>query len=320
MSLDELVAVVVLLGLHGAVLVGCAPLLTGTIRRSKARLQMRRGASIWQPYRDLAKWWTRETVESDAGSAVQRYAPGAVLAAVVVAALLVPAAAARPAIVGLGDLLAFAGLLALARFLLALAALDSGSAFTGMGSSRDVSIAVLVEPALILALIGAAIRSSSTDLGVIAGSGASEGIGLLTPAHLLAAAAFAVVVAAESGHFPVDNPDTHLELTMAHEGLLIEASGRRLAVLTAAAHIKQALLVAVFVAVFLPFGAAQELAPVPLAAGLALFVGKLLLAGQLIAAVDSAVAKLRILRLPDLLGLAATLALAGLAAQVWLGG
>ncbi len=312
-------ATVLVVALHGLVLVGGAPLLTGTIRRTKARLQSRRGAPLVQPYRDLAKQWAKGTVESDAGGPVGRYAPAAALAAILVAALLVPAVAARPALSGWGDVLAVVGLLALARFAMALGALDTGSAFGGMASSRDVSIAALVEPAALLALAGVAIGAGSTDLGVLSRSGSAAGLGLLTPANLLAAAAFAIVVIAETGHYPVDNPDTHLELTMVHEGLLIEASGRRLALLSLAAHLKQAVLLAIFVAVFVPRGAATELAPWPIALGLILFAIKVLLLGQGLALIDGSIAKLRILRLPDLLGSATLLALTGLAARIWLG-
>jgi len=226
-------------------------------------------------------------------------------------------AAAAP-LPGWGDLIAVVGLLAAARFMVALAALDSGSAFGGMGCSRDVSIAALIEPALVLALIVAAVSVGSTDLGAIAASGAASGLGLLTPAHAVAAVAFAIVVVAESGHHPVDNPDTHLELTMVHEGMLLEASGRRLALYMLAAHLRQALMLALFLAVFVPWGIAAEIAPVPLALGVVFFVAKLLLAGQGLALADALVPKLRILRLPEFLGVAAALALVALAARVWL--
>ena len=308
----------VMVALQAAVLVALAPLLNGTIRRTKARLQSRRGASVWQPYRDLRKWWSRETVQSATASPIQGIAPAVVLAATVSALLLVPTVALAAPLPGWGDLIAVVGLLAAARFMIALAALDSGSAFGGMGSSRDVSIAALIEPALVLALIVAAVTVGSTDLGTIAASGAARGLDLLTPAHVVAAVAFAIVVVAESGHLPVDNPDTHLELTMVHEGMLLEASGRRLALYLLAAHVRQALLIALFLAVFLPWGMAAEIAPLPLAVGSAVFVVKLLLAGQGLALADAVVPKLRILRLPEFIGVATALALVALAARVWL--
>ena len=308
----------VLVLLQAMLLVAVAPLLSGTIRRTKARLQSRRGPSVWQPYRDLRKWWSKETVESSIASPLQRFAPAAFLAVILVAVGLVPTVATRPPLTGFGDLIALVGLLALARFVLALAALDSGSAFGGMASSREVSIAALIEPALVLALVAAAVTIGSTDLGAIAAGGVAAGPYLLTPAHLLASAAFALVVVADSGHLPVDNPDTHLELTMVHEGMLLEASGRRLAMLMAAAHVRQAMLIALFLAVFLPWGMATELAAGPLLLGSVLFVAKLLVAGQGLAIADATVPKLRILRLPEFLGVAASLALIALAAHVWL--
>ena len=298
--------------------VAFAPFLAATIKRTKAGLQSRRGPGLLQPYRDLIKWWGKKPLESSASGPVARYAPAFVLGAIMTAALLVPWATSRTPLLGWGDLLVVVGLFAAARFALALAALDSGSAFGGMGSSRDVAISALAEPGLVLALAGAAIAAGSSDLGAISAFGIGQGIGLLGPAHLLAAAAFAIVVAAESGHYPVDNPDTHLELTMIHEGMLLEASGRSLATLIFASELKLAVLAAIFAAVFLPFGAATELAPLPIAFGLVVGMVKMLIVGQALAFVDASVAKVRILQLPDLLGLASLLALAGLAVQVLL--
>jgi formate hydrogenlyase subunit 4 len=309
---------VVLVGLQLVAFVAFAPLLTATIRLTKARLQSRRGPGLLQPYRDLAKWWAKLPLESNASGPVARYAPAFVLSAILTAALLVPWATSRTPLLGWGDLLVVVGLFAAARFALALAALDSGSAFGGMGSSRDVAISALAEPGMVLALAGAAIAAGSSDLGAISAFGIGRGIGLLGPAHLLAAAAFAIVIVAESGHHPVDNPDSHLELTMVHEGMLLEASGRSLATLVFASELKLAVLAAIFSAAFLPFGAATELAPVPIALGLLLGLGKMLVIGQALALVDASVAKARILTLPDLLGLASLLALAGIGIQVLL--
>jgi formate hydrogenlyase subunit 4 len=295
-----------------------APFLTATIRRTKARLQGRRGPGLLQPYRDLAKWWGKLPLESSASGPVARYAPAFVLAAIVTAALLVPWVTRDAGLPAWGDLLVVVGLFAAARFALALAALDAGSAFGGMGSSRDVAISALAEPGLVLAMMGAAIAAGSTDLGMIASSGIVRGIGLLGPAHLLAAAAFVIVVIAETGHHPVDNPDTHLELTMVHEGMLLEASGRSLAVLVFASELKLVVMAALFSAVFIPFGAATEIAPLPIAVGLAAWLVKTLIVGQFLAIMDASIAKARLLTLPDLLGLASLLALAGLGLQVLL--
>ena len=316
MTANQVLTTIVLAALQLAVFAAFAPFLAATIKRTKARLQSRRGPGLLQPYRDLAKWWRKKPVESSASGPVSRYAPAVVLAAIVAAALLVPFSAWRSPLLGWGDFFVVVGLLALARFALALAALDSASAFGGMGSSRDVAISALAEPGFALALAGTAIAAGSSDLSAIGAHGLAEGLGLLTPAHLLAAGAFALILVAETGHHPIDNPDTHLELTMVHEGMLLEASGRSLATLVFASEMKLVLMAALFCAAFLPFGAATELAPGPIAVGLAAGLVKLVVVAQGLALLDATVAKKRILALPDLLGLASLLALTGLAMQV----
>jgi formate hydrogenlyase subunit 4 len=295
-----------------------APLLLGITKRVKARLQYRRGPSILQPYRDLAKWWRKEAVESDAASPLTAMTPPLVLAAVVVGTLLVPIVGQRPPLAGWGDLLVVVGLLALARYVLALAALDAGSAFGGMGSSREVAISALVEPALLLALAGAALAAGSTDLGAIARAGAAAGRAWFTPALLLGACAFAIIAVAETGHEPVDNPDTHLELTMVHEGMLLEASGPRLAILEYAAELRLVLVAGLFAAAFLPVGMATDLSPASIGIAILAALVKLVAAAVALAALDATLAKVRILALPGLLATASILAMIGLATRLWL--
>jgi formate hydrogenlyase subunit 4 len=295
-----------------------APLLLGITKGVKARFQYRRGPSVVQPYRDLAKWWRKEAVESDVASPLTALAPALVLAAFVVATLLVPMVGRQPPLAGWGDLLVVVGLMALARFVLALAALDAGSAFGGMGSSREVAISALVEPALLLSLAGAALAAGSTDLGAIARAGSVAGAAWFTPALLLGAGAFAVVAVAETGHEPVDNPDTHLELTMIHEGMILEASGRRLAILMYAAELKLVLVAGLFAAAFLPIGSAEDLAPLSVVVAVGATIAKLVAAAVTLALLDATLAKLRILALPGLLATASIIAVAGLAARLWL--
>jgi formate hydrogenlyase subunit 4 len=295
-----------------------APLLLGVTKRVKARLQYRRGPSVLQPYRDLAKWWGKESVQSAAASQLTGAAPALVLAAIVVATLLVPIVGARPPLAGWGDLLVVVGLLAVARFVLALSALDAGSAFGGMGSSREVAIATLVEPALLLALTGPALAAGSTDLGTIATLGVASGTAWYTPAMLLAAGAFAIVAVAETGHEPVDNPDTHLELTMIHEGMILEASGPRLAILTYAAELKVVLVAGLFSAAFLPIGLAADLSPVTLLVAVGAALAKLTGAAIVFGVLDASLPKLRILALPGLLVTASIVAAIGLATRLWL--
>ena len=311
----EWLGLVVAQGIVGLLL---APLLLGVTKRVKARLQYRRGPSVWQPYRDLAKWWRRRPVESDAASPLSGMVPVVVVAVMVLAVFLVPLVALQVPLSGVGDMLLVIGLLALVRFLLALGALDAGSAFGGMGASREVAIAAVVEPALLLSLAVGVAAAGSTDLGVIASHDAALGLAGLTPALLLGAAAFAIVAVAETGHEPVDNPDTHLELTMIHEGMLLEASGRRLAMLTYASQLKLVVVVGLFSAVFLPFGAAGTVSLPALVIGMLAASVKLIAAAMALGVLDGSVAKLRILVVPSLLGVAALLALSALGAQLWL--
>jgi formate hydrogenlyase subunit 4 len=315
---DPTVAAIVFGALQVVLTLAIAPLLLGITKRVKARLQYRRGPGLLQPYRDLAKWWAKESVESEATTGLTRSAPAVVLAATLMATLLVPIVAVRPPLAGWGDLLVVIGMLALARFVLALSALDAGSAFGGMGSSREVAIATLVEPALLLALVGAALGAGSTDLGRIATTGSAAGVAWYSPALMLAAAAFAIVAVAETGHEPVDNPDTHLELTMIHEGMLLEASGRRLAVLMYAAQLKVVLVVGLFGAAFLPIGLASELTPLAVGVALVATIAKLVGAAVLLGLLDASLAKLRILALPGLLATASIVAAIGLATRLWL--
>jgi formate hydrogenlyase subunit 4 len=187
-----------------------------------------------------------------------------------------------------------------------------------MGAAREVAISAIVEPALLLSLAVGVAVAGSTDLGVIAGHSVSAGLAWLTPALLLGAAAFMVVAIAETGHEPVDNPDTHLELTMIHEGMILEASGRRLAMLMLAAQLRLVVVVGLFSAVFLPFGAASTHAPQDVAVGALVGVAKLVVAAVVMGVLDASVAKLRILALPSLMGVAALLALSALGTHLWL--
>jgi formate hydrogenlyase subunit 4 len=214
-----------------------------------------------------------------------------------------------------GDLVLVVGLLALARFAMALASLDTGSAFAGMGASREMAIAALVEPALLAAAFALAIPAGTTSLGGLAAAGLAAGPLALGPAHLLAGAALLIVALAETGRLPVDNPDTHLELTMVHEGMLLEYSGRPLALLIWAAQIKQLLVLSVLAARLLPWGLG---APLPLA--LAAYGVKLAGLGALLAAIETSCAKLRLLRLPDLLATAFTLGGLSIVAHSLFGG
>jgi formate hydrogenlyase subunit 4 len=278
-----------------------APALQGWIKRCKAGWQGRHGPPLLQSYADLWKLVRKQPLLPEPSSWLFRVAPWLVLAATLVAAALVPLIGLRGPL-GAGDVIAVAGLLALGRFAQALAALDSGSAFGGMGASREMAIAALIEPALVAAVFALAIPAGSTDLGRLATEGLAAGWAALGPAHLLVFGALLVVAIAETGRIPVENPDTHLELTMVHEGMLLEYAGPHLAALQLAAFAKQALVLGLMAALVLPWGLG---AVPPLAVGA--LVLKWAALGALLATVESLNVKLRILRLPGLLATAFTL-------------
>jgi formate hydrogenlyase subunit 4 len=285
-----------------------APLLPGLVQHWKARLQGRRGPTPLQPYRELRRLWGKSSVTVEGTTAIYRVAPAAVAASLGVAVLLVPPAAHAPSI-GVGhDALALAGVLALARFAVAASAWDVANGFSLMGASRDLTISIFVEATLILSLALAALVAGSTDLlQVVAGTSGTDVWS--TPALPLAALAFALVVLAETGRQPVDNPDTHLELTMIHEGPLLEYAGRDLAYLQWAAAARHWLVLVLAVQVFLPHpeGVWWQLALLPPA--LAVLCGVLAL-------VETLVAKMRVLLVPRLLAVGAVVALLGIAAQL----
>lgn len=292
-----------LLPLQILLVLALAPLLQGFIKTTKARLQGRRGPGLLQSYRDLGKLLAREQVISDKASWVYRWAPAVYAAAMIVAAALVPMLLRRSVLAGIADAIVLVGLFALARFALAIAAFDTGSNFGGMGASREISFAALVEPAFLLVLFAAAMSGSNTNLTTLVGSGG------VNVADLLAFGAMLIVVIAETSRIPIDNPDTHLELTMAHEGMILDYSGRQLGILTWATQVKQLALVALMIALFLPWGMADTTDPAPLAllAGAGAFVLKAAAIGLLLAVIETSIAKLRIFRAPDLLGLASVL-------------
>jgi formate hydrogenlyase subunit 4 len=287
-----------------------APLLPGVVQWAKGALQGRRGPSPLQPYRELRRLWGKSTVTVEGTSGVYRAAPAVAAAAVLAAVLLVPAAQSAPNW-GVGhDAFALAGLLALARFAVAAAAWDVGNGFSLMGASRDLTISVFVEAALVLALAVAALSAGTTDLpGMVAGT--SGGRPWSTPALGLAVLAFALVVVAETGRQPVDNPDTHLELTMIHEGPLLEYAGRDQAYLQWAGAARHWVVLVLAAQVFLPHAASVASQLVELPAVLLALCG-------LLAGLETAVAKMRILVVPRLMGVGSAVALLGVAA--WLAG
>ncbi len=303
-------------GVQSAVLVSVAPLLNACIRKIKARFQMRRGPSLWQDYWNIVKWLARSEQTAEGSSFVSKVAPWGILASILVASLLVPFFSQNAPLRSAGDLFVFVALLALARALLALAGMDSGSAFGQMGSSRELAISAMVEPVLLLALVALAIEPGSTRFPDMVAFGDRESGEFITLGWALAIAGFAVVVVAETGRIPVDNPDTHLELTMVHEGMLIEFSGRSLGVMHLAHLLKQTVLVVLFVNVFFPFGMASGSGVGGRALVIVLVAGKMALAAVGLGVVESAFAKMRLFELPDLIGAAGLASLLGAALVV----
>lgn len=288
-----------------------APLATGFTRKVRARLLRRRGPAIVQPYRDLAKLVRKEVVLAENASWLFRSAPYVIFAATWVAAALVPTFATGLMLGTAADLIVIVALLGLARFMLALAGLDVGTSFGGIGSSREMMFATLAEPAMLMAVFTLSLYAGSTELSSVAGFmlGPSAGLSI---SLALALVALVIVAIAENGRIPVDNPATHLELTMVHEAMILEYSGRHLALIEAAGFLKLLLYLSLIACVFTPWGTAVADAP-PLAylVGFAAYAAKLLVFGLLLAVFETAVAKMRVFRVPEFLGVALMLGLLG---------
>jgi formate hydrogenlyase subunit 4 len=311
---------VALLLLQTALLVALAPLLSGTIAALEARLQMRRGAPVWQRYLDLARLFRKESILSTDASWLARVTPYVVLGASLAVATWIPVLVASSDLSFAGDLVMTVALLALVRVLTALAALEAGTTFGGMAASRHMALSALAEPALMLSAFTLAIGAGSTDLARISRAVVVAPHGWLSASHLLALAAMWLVVLSESGRVPVDNPVTHLELTMIHEGMLLDYSGRHLALLEWAATVRQMVLFTLVINLFLPWGIALEPTEPALATAFIAFLLKLLGCAIVVALGESLTAKLRLFRVPEFLGMAFLLSLLALTSDTLLRG
>ena len=298
-------------GAQMALVLLVAPLLTGFVRKVKARLLRRRGPPLLQPYRDLLRLSRKEAVLAENASWLFRAAPYLIFAATWVAAALVPTFATGLAFSWTADLIAIIALLGSARFVLALAGMDVGTSFGGIGSSREAMIASLAEPAMLLVVFMLALIAGSTQLSTVAAFMASPDVGLRVSLGL-ALVALVMVAIAENARVPVDNPATHLELTMVHEAMVLEYSGRHLAVVELAASLKLLLYLSLIACVFAPWGLAPaEADAASHAIGAASWLAKLAAAGFLLALFETAIAKMRVFRVPEFLGAALMLALLG---------
>jgi formate hydrogenlyase subunit 4 len=288
-----------------------APLLTGATRKIRARLLRRRGPPLLQPYRDLLKLIRKEAVVAENASWLFRSAPYVVFATTWVAAALVPTFAAGLSFSAAADLIVIVALLGTARFFLALAGLDVGTSFGGIGASREMMFASLAEPAMLMVVFTLSLFAGSTQLSSISaymlGPSARLSISIA-----LALVALVIVSLAENARIPVDNPATHLELTMVHEAMILEYSGRHLAVIEAAAAMKLLLYLSLIACVFVPWGTAVPGGgALDYGLGLMGYTAKLAVGSFLLVLFETAIAKMRVFRVPEFLGVALMLGLLG---------
>lgn len=283
--------------LQAVLFIAAAPLSSGLITKLKNNFRMRRGQSMLQPYYNLAKLFSKDEVVSETASWIFRAAPFIVLASVVCAAILVPVLTFAGPGQRIGDFLSFVFILALGRFFLALSALDTGSSFGGMGASREMFISSLVEPALCLVIFATSLRLGSTDIA------AFSGVHTVSVSSVIAALALFLLTLAETSRIPVDNQETHLELTMVHEAMLLEYSGRSLALIEMASYIKQMIFF---------FLIAQIVFPVGLPAGNpsqmflwgVWYILRIAIIAVTVALLEVSVSKMRLFRTADFLGFA----------------
>lgn len=286
---------------QAVVVVGGAPLLVGVMRQVRARLEGRAGPGIGQPWRDLRKLLGKEPITPRGTTELFRLAPLVSLATVLVVAVVAPFVTTVPTVGPAADLFAVVALLALGTVVLALAGLDTGTAFGGMGASREVTILALVEPTLLVAIFALSVRVGSTNLGAIMTATVEDPARVISPVSLLAAVALVVVTVAENGRLPVDNPSTHLELTMVHEAMVLEYAGPDLALVELASAMRLAVFLGLLGNLFLPWGLATGTDPLALAVGVLALVVKVGVLGALLAAAEVFLAKLRLFRVPELL-------------------
>ncbi len=291
--------------------VALAPLLTGWVNQWRSWFQNKSAPSLWQPYRMLHKLFNKETMVAHHASRLFRTAPYVVFGCMVLASAIIPTLSTDLPLAPAADAIALVGLFALARVFISLAAMDIGTAFGTMGARREMLIGFLAEPALLMVLFSAALISNSTSLTTIVETLVQRELAIY-PGLAFAGVAFAMVLLAENARVPVDNPATHLELTMIHEALILEYSGRHLALMEWAASLKLFAYSCIGLALFFPWGVASAQAPLEMLLALPALVFKLAVAGFLLAAMESVSAKMRIFRVPEFLATAFMLAVIGM--------
>lgn len=278
-----------------------SPWLTGLMRQVRARLEGRAGPGVGQPWRDLRKLMRKQPIAPDGTSVVFRTAPLVLVATCLVVAAVVPLVSTVAGLEPMSDLFAVVALLTLGTVATALAGIDTGTAFGGLGASREVTIVALVEPTLLVAIFALSVPVGSTNLGAVVTAMLDDPAQVLSPVSLLAAAALVVVILAETGRLPVDNPSTHLELTMVHEAMILEYAGPDLAMVELAASMRLTLFLGLLANLFLPWGIATGGNPLLIAVAVLALAAKVATLGTLLAAGEVFLAKLRLFRVPELL-------------------
>jgi formate hydrogenlyase subunit 4 len=306
--------------LQAVVIVVGSPLLLGLMRQIRASLEGRAGAGVLQPWRDLRKLARKQPVAPRGTSEMFRAAPVLMVAMTLVVAVIGPFVTTVSALPPVADLFVVVALLAHGTVVLALAGIDSGTAFGGMGASREATILALVEPTVLVAIFALSVRAGSTNLSAIVGSTLADPGRLISPVSLLAAVALIVVIVAETGRLPVDNPSTHLELTMVHEAMVLEYAGPDLAMVELGSAMRLSVYLGLVANLFLPWGIATGAGALALLVGVVALVVKVALLGAALAFAEVFMAKVRLFRVPELLAGSFLLALLAVAASYFLAG
>jgi len=295
-----------------------APLLSGWVNQCRAWLQNKSAPSLLQPYRMLHKLFNKESVVAEHASPLFRGAPYVVFGCMALASGIVPTLSTDLPLSPVADAIALVGLFALARVFISLAAMDIGTAFGTLGARREMLIGFLAEPALLMVLFSASLITQTTSLTSIVESLAHRDFAIY-PSLAFAGVAFTMVALAENARVPVDNPATHLELTMIHEALILEYSGRHLALIEWAASLKLFAYSCVGLALFFPWGIAEAQAPSALILAIPALILKLGIGGALLALIETVSAKMRIFRVPEFLATAFLVAVLGMLVHFLLG-
>jgi formate hydrogenlyase subunit 4 len=289
--------------LQVAILLLLAPLFKGWVKMVKCWLQGRSAPSLLQPYRDILKLFAKDVALAENASWIFRFTPYLVFGVSVIAGAIIPSVSTQLPLHAAADVIALVALFAIARFFTALAGMDIGTAFGGMGSSREMTIASLAEPAMLMAVFAVSLVAKSTSLSYMA-QAITQGLSILRPSLVFALLAFILIALAETGRIPVDNPATHLELTMIHEAMILEYSGRHLALIEWSGMMKLFLFVLLGIASFFPYGLALSADAVAVCVAVPILLAKLAFVGACLVLIETALAKMRIFRVTEFLGTA----------------